>query len=238
MTFRPLPILTAATLVALAILIGLGVWQLERRAEKHALLDQIATRAATAPAPIEILLATGDYAAFRPATALGTFDNAKEAYVYTPRTDGGPTRQGFRVLTPFTLVSGGTILVDRGWVAEARKDPAARAKGQVEGETEIAGALRPPTKPGRFTPPPEPETRTFYVRDSTAIAEAQGLTTLSPLILEATSAAAEGPEPMVSAIDLPDNHLNYALTWFSLAVVLLVIYLRFHQVRGRLKFGR
>src|SRR5262245_21403804 len=98
--FRPFPILTAATIVALAILIGLGVWQLQRRAEKHALLDQIAARESAGAAPVEILFATGDYAAFRHATALGTFDHAKEAYVFAPRADGGPPRQGFRVLTP------------------------------------------------------------------------------------------------------------------------------------------
>ena len=68
MTFRPLPGLTVATLVALAILLGLGTWQLQRRAEKHALLAQIAARESMAPAPIEVLLPVGAYGAFRKAT--------------------------------------------------------------------------------------------------------------------------------------------------------------------------
>lgn len=236
--FRPLPFLTAATIVALAILIGLGTWQLQRRTEKHALLDQIASRESAGPAPVEILFPTGDYAAFRQATAQGTFDHAKEAYVFTPRSDTGPTRQGFRVITPFHLVSGGTILVDRGWVAEDHKAPATRAKGQTEGEIEIAGILRPSSKPATFTPPPEPATRTFYDRDSKAIADVLGVTLLRPLILESTTAVEGGPEPLPSHVDIPDNHLGYALTWFSLAVVLLVIYLRYHVVRGRLRITR
>jgi surfeit locus 1 family protein len=236
--FRPLPILTVATLAALTVLIGLGIWQLQRRAEKHALLDQIAARANAAPAPVEILFATGDYAAFRSATATGVFDHAKESYVYAPRADDGSTRPGFKVLTPFNLASGGTILVDRGWVAESEKQPATRAKGQVKGEHEVAGTLRPPAVPGTFTPPPDFSRRTFYVRDAPAIAKAAGITLLRPLILEATTRVDGGPEPLPSQINIPDNHLNYALTWFSLGLVLTVIYLRYHYDRGRLRFEK
>lgn len=238
MTFRPLPILTAATVVALAILIGLGTWQLQRRAEKHERLDQIAARSSAPAAPVEVLFAAGDYAAYRHATADGAFDHAKEAYVYAPRTDGGPTRQGFRVVVPFRLVSGGTILVDRGWVAEKLKDPASREAGQVEGDIEVTGTLRPSSEPGTFTPPPHIASRTFYRRDSAAIAAAVNETLLRTLVLEATSAIDGGPEPYPSDVNIPDNHLNYALTWYSLAVVLLIIYLRYHQVRGRLGFGK
>jgi len=236
-TFRPLPILTVATLLALAVLVALGSWQLMRRAEKHALLDQITVRMASGLAPVEILLATGDYAAYRPATALGTFDYDKQAYVYAPRTDGGPTRPGNKVITPFRLASGGTILVDRGWAPP--EWPEMRDKGfpDPEGEVEIEGIMRPSAKPGLFTPPPDLAKHVFYLRDSAAIAEAAGITLKSRLILEATKRQGD-PEPLTTELNVPDNHLNYALTWFSLAIVLLVIYLRFHYVRGRLTFGR
>jgi surfeit locus 1 family protein len=113
-----------------------------------------------------------------------------------------------------------------------------RKEGQFEDELEVTGTLRPPSTPSTFTPPPDLATRTFYLRDSAAIAAAIGVTLLRPLILEATSAIDGGPEPRTTEINIPDNHLNYALTWYSLAVVLLVIYLRFHQVRGRLRFGK
>lgn len=238
MVFRPLPVLTAFTLLALAVLIGLGVWQLQRRAEKHALLDQIASREGAAPAPVEILLSTGDYASYRAATATGAFDHAAEAYVYAPRSDAGPVRQGFKVLAPFQLASGGKILVDRGWIPSERKAPETRAKGQVEGETEIEGTLRPSAKPGDFTPAPDLATRTFYQRDSAAIAKALGLALASPLIFVASTRVEEGPEPLAAPVNIPDNHLNYALTWFALAIVLVVIYLRFHYMRDRLRFGR
>jgi surfeit locus 1 family protein len=234
--FRPLPILTVVSLVALALLIGLGTWQLQRRAAKHALLDQVEKRESMPPAPIEILLATGDYAAYRPATAFGRFDFAAQGLVHAPRSDGGPTRLGYKVITPFNLASGGTILVDRGWVpvewpAQERRVPESAA------EMEIEGKLRPPTPPGTFTPPGDEEMRVFYVRDSESIARAVAVTLKSTLILEATQRVGE-PEPLASELNIPDNHLQYALTWFGLAIVLLVIYLRYHYLRGRLKFTR
>lgn len=235
--FRPLPGLTVATLIALAVLIGLGTWQLQRRAEKHVQLDQIASRAKAAPAPIEILLGAGNYAAHRAATAQGTFDHAAESYVYAPRPNEGAARPGFKVIAPFRLASGGLVLVDRGWVTAERKSPDSRKPGQAEGEIEIAGRLRPSSRPGTFTPPPDAATRTFYQRDSTAIAKLHGLELTSPLILEATSKVEGGPEPLASELNIPDNHLQYAITWFALAVVLLIVYLSFHVSRGRLRIG-
>jgi surfeit locus 1 family protein len=237
MTFRPLPILTVATLVALAILISLGAWQLQRRAEKHALLEQIETRALAAPAAIEILLATGDYAAHRRATAQGAFIPGREAFVYAPRADKGPTVQGYKLVSAFALLSGGTILIDRGWVPAAwRERPATSAASA--GKIEIEGVLRPSSRPATFTPPPDLAKRTFFQRDTVAIGKVLNLSLATTLVFEATTRADGGPEPLPSAVNIPDNHLNYALTWFSLAMVLLVIYLRFHHVRGRLKFGR
>lgn len=236
--FRPLPGLTVATLIALSILIGLGTWQLQRRAEKHALLDQIASRQNAPPAPVEILLATGDYAAHRAATARGTFDHAAESYVYAPRPNEGAARPGFKVITPLRLSSGGLILVDRGWIDERHKLAASRKSGQTEGETEIEGRLRPSSRPSTFTPPPDAASSTFYQRDSQDIAKAQGLALASTLILEATTRVEGGPLPLASELNIPDNHLQYAITWFALAVVLVIIYLSFHAARGRLKVGR
>lgn len=236
--FRPLPGLTVATLIALAILIGLGTWQLQRRAGKHEQLDQIASRAGAAPAPVEVLLATGDYAAYRAATAQGTYDHAAESYVYAPRPNEGAARPGFKVITPLRLASGGLILVDRGWVAAGRKSPESRRTGQPEGETEIAGTLRPSSRPGTFTPPPDAATRTFYQRDGAAMAKLHGLELASLLILEAATKVEGGPEPLASQLNIPDNHLQYAITWFALAIVLVIVYLSFHVARGRLRVGR
>lgn len=236
MIFRPLPGLTIATLIALAILIGLGTWQLQRRTEKHALLAQIESRERAATAPVELLLPTGDYAAFRKATATGRFDNTREAYVFSPRSDNNMNQSGFRVITPLTLLGGDTILVDRGWVPQDHRDPATRPDGQPQDQVETAGVLRRSATGSSFTPPPDTVQHIFYSRNSKAIASHLGLKLKSPLILEATSEFPGGPEPLPSVTDIPDNHLNYALTWYSLALVLIVVYLRFHYSLGRFGF--
>ena len=234
--FRPLPGLTVATLFALAILLTLGTWQLQRRAEKHQMLAQIASRQAAPSVPVEILLPTGDYAAFRKATAMGQFDHAREAFVFAARTDHGPTQPGFKIITPFNLFSGDTILVDRGWVSNVRRDSQTRQQGQPPAQIEIEGVLQRPAKPTAFTPPPDAARRIFYARDSIAIAKALAINLKTPLIFEATSRSAGGPQPLVSTTAIPDNHLSYAITWYGLALVLIVIYLRFHFIQGRLKF--
>jgi surfeit locus 1 family protein len=92
--------------------------------------------------------------------------------------------------------------------------------------------------PGTFTPPPDLKSQVFYSRDSAAIAKAHGLLLRRPLILEAVSRVPGGPEPLPQALSIPDNHLSYAITWFSLGVVLIVIYFRYHYMRGRLRFSR
>jgi surfeit locus 1 family protein len=236
--FRPLPVLSVFALLALCVLIALGVWQLQRREQKHALLDQIAQRSSSPAEEVEILLATGDYAAFRTAIARGAFDHQREVFVFAPRSDKGPTLQGYKVLTPFHLTSGKTLLVDRGWIAASQKLPRTRAKGQIVGEVSIEGAFRPSSKPGVFVPDPDLKARIFFARDAAAIAKSTGVALSTTLILEAKTRTDGGPEPLSSAIDIPDNHLAYAITWFSLAIVLVVIYLRFHVVKGRLRFGR
>jgi surfeit locus 1 family protein len=232
--FRPMPGLTLAALVALAILIGLGTWQLQRRDEKHAMLAQIEARRTMTAVPVELILPVGDYAMYRPATATGTFTHDAEAYVSEARTDTGPTRPGVRVMTPFQLTSGDTILVDRGWVPEERRDPATRAEGQVSGVITIEGSFRRSAPGSAFTPPPDTRTRTWYRRNAPDIARALGLQLRTPLVFEAAGRVNGGPEPLPTAVRIPDNHLNYALTWYALAIVLVLVYLRYHATVGRL----
>lgn len=234
MYFRPLPGLTIATIISLAILLVLGTWQMQRRAEKHELLAQIEQRQSMPPAPIDLILPVGEYALFRPATATGQFLNASESYVIESRADTGPTRPGYRVLTPFRLTGGDIIIVDRGWVPADQKAPDTRKQGQVEGQTEIEGSFRKPAAESSFTPPPDLGTRTFYARSTLDIARQDALALRTPLVFEASSRAEGGPEPLPTAVNIPDNHLNYALTWYSLAVVLIAIYLIYHKQQGRL----
>lgn len=238
MHFRPLPVLSIVTLIALAILIGLGLWQLERREQKHALLAEISHRMIAPAESIEGLLINDSEAPFRHATAQGTFENAQESYVFAPRTDDTGVHLGYKVVTPLRLTASALVLVDRGWVPEEKRSSATRLKGQIDGPVSLRGLLRPTVSPGLFTPDPSLVEHIWYVHDIEAMAAAYGLKPATTLYLEASTSVPGGPIPTADVPELPDNHLQYALTWFALAIVLVVIYFVFHHARGRLRFRR
>ena len=238
MQFRPLPILTLVTVIALIVLVGLGFWQLERRDQKHALLAEMTHRMIAPAESFEALLINEDTATFRHATAEGTFENAQESYVFAPRNDDTGTHLGYKVITPLRLTAGALVMVDRGWVPQEKRDPLLRTKGQVETTVNVRGLLKPAASPGMFTPDPNLNDHIWYVHDIAAMAASFGLKPATTLYLEASTPTPGGPTPISDVPELPDNHLQYALTWFGLAIVLVVIYFVFHHSRGRLRFGR
>ncbi len=238
MHFRPLPVLSIVTLIALAILIGLGFWQLERRDEKHALIADITQRMIAPAESVETLLVDEVKAPFRHATAQGTFDNAHESYVFTPHSDDSGTHLGYKVITPLRLTASAVIFVDRGWVPEEKRTPAARINGQINGQVTVRGVLKSSTSPGWFTPEPNTVEHIWFVHDIAAMAAVHGIKPATMLYLEASMSVPGGPVPLSEMPEIPDNHLQYAITWFGLAIVLFVIYLVFHHSRGRLRFRR
>lgn len=213
---------TVMTVPALIILVALGVWQLERLGEKEALLADIAAGMAAAPAPLPATVGDPKVWSYRPVIVTGTFENAHEIYLYAPNLDGKP---GYHVLTPLVRNDAVPVLIDRGWVPLDRKDPESRAKGQILGAAAIAGIVRVPAGPGPFTPEPEADKRLWFAVDLGAMGAALGMP-LAPVIVEADDAANPGGYPVggQTRIDIPNNHLDYALTWFGLAAALAVIY--------------
>jgi surfeit locus 1 family protein len=113
-------------------------------------------------------------------------------------------------------------MVNRGFVPESRKDPATRPQGQIAGPVEIVGVMRWPEPPGLFTPAGDPAKNLWFSRDSTAIAQAKGVTPAAPFYVEQESPPAPGGLPRAGALQpsFPNNHLGYAITWYGLALVL------------------
>jgi surfeit locus 1 family protein len=224
--------LLVPALLAFAILLGLGTWQLQRKAWKEAL---IATLTQRAHAPPGALPGRAEWASldpqddeFRHVKFSATFDTAKEALVYAVpsafRSDvSGP---GYWMFTPARLPDGGIVMVNRGYVPEARKDPATRAQGQVAGVVDIVGIMRWPEAPGWFTPAAEPAKNLWFARDPLAIAAAKGLAPVAPFYVEQEAPTPPGglPHPAATEVHLRDEHLQYALTWFGLAIVLVVVF--------------
>ena len=139
-----------AALVALAILIGLGTWQLQRKAWKEDLIAQIETRAYGEPGAIipesEWPAWRADQDEFRKVRVTGTFLHEFEAPVYglaRGERQGAPI-QGYYVITPLKLASGAIVMVNRGFVPTDLRDPGSRLESQPVGEVTITGLVRAP----------------------------------------------------------------------------------------------
>jgi surfeit locus 1 family protein len=219
---------TALVLAAFAVLVGLGVWQLKRLGWKEALIAQIEARTKAPPitlAQAEALVRDGRDASYYRVTLDGRFHHAKELYLYAV-SDG---RVGWHVITPLETADGEMVLVDRGFVPDQFKDPATRASGQVENVVALTGIARAPDQQSLFTPDNEPKANRWFWRDLPSMARAMfpdGTIEVAPFFLEAEKGAVPGgwPEGGQTRLDIPNNHLQYAVTWFLLAAALLVIY--------------
>lgn len=221
---RRLLFLATFGLGGLALLLWLGVWQLDRLAWKQGLIAEIEARGAAAARPITG--AETDAADnHRRALATGAFAPESPLRYLTSQKGLGP---GFRLIHAFTLESGLRILVDRGFAPEAVAPRGGPAPAPPAGLQRLEGRLRWPREASFFTPDPNQAERLWFARDVASMADALDA---APLLLVLTppedgAAAPDAPrwpEPRTEAIDLPNNHLGYAITWFALAAVWLVM---------------
>jgi len=232
---------TVFAVAGVAILIGLGVWQLDRKAWKENLIATLNTRLARAP---EDLPPRANWLRFSPGVDEYTrvafpaeFLVGEEALVYTAGSSFRPDVQGvgYWVFAPARLAGGSIVIVDRGFVPLDRKDPATRAQGAPSGSVEIVGVMRWPETRGLFTPDDDPNTNVWYLRDPKAMVAAKKWDSAAPFYIEQESPVPPGglPKPGRLAISLPDDHLQYALTWFGLALGLAGVYVTW--LAGRLR---
>lgn len=221
-----------AALVALAILIGLGAWQLQRKAWKENLISQIETRAHGEPGPIVPEAEWASWSAeqdeFRKVRVTGTFLHRFEAPVYglAPGQRRGAPAQGYYLLTPLRLASGAIVVINRGFVPTELRDPASRPESQPEGEVTVTGLVRAPEERNVFTPDNDPARNRWFARDPQAIAAAHGLERVAPFLIDADAAPNTGgwPKGGQTPLDLPNNHLQYAFTWFGIALTLVGVF--------------
>jgi surfeit locus 1 family protein len=145
---------------------------------------------------------------------------------------------GFWVVTPFDTVDGYTVLINRGFVSPMHRDPVTRPQGQIEGVTTVTGLVRMSESGGAYLRANEPAADRWYSRDVGAIASARGLTDVAPYFIDAdASESLNGDAPIggLTVIAFANNHLQYALTWFALALMVAggaVLVLR-HEWRWR-----
>jgi surfeit locus 1 family protein len=230
--FRPRLWPSLATLAALVVLLALGTWQVERLQWKVGLIAQ---RTAQLAAPPEVLpVHSDDWAVwdFRKVSTSGRLRHDLEQLFGASTHDG---QLGHHLLTPLVREDGSALLVDRGWVPADRAHPAARREGQIEGQVTVTGIARyrGDEPAGWFTPANQPENLMWFSYDLPALEQALGLPLL-PVVVEADDRPNPGGLPIggQTRIALPNNHLQYALTWYGLALTLLGVYVAFSLRRG------
>ena len=226
--------LSVVSLLVVASLASLGFWQLRRLAWKEALIGEVETRAKAPAAPLDAdwsaLSAENDE--YRHVTLSGAFAKGPSAYLFAtplhPRP--GDDAPGYLVITPLLLADGRIALVNRGFIGA---DRAARLEKDDNmapiAPVTISGLLRFDEAPRWFQPADDVAKRIFYTRTVAAIAHSLAMPHAAPFILDADAdAPVAGPEAGQTRIAFPNNHLEYALTWFGLAgawVVVAGIYL-------------
>ena len=215
---------------AIACLIGLGTWQVERLHWKEGLLAKIDSRIHAAPltlAEVERRLAGDGDIEYLTVGVAGTFLNGAERHFFS--TWQGAS--GYDVFTPLSLDDGRIVFVNRGFVPYDRKDPATRASGQLGGRRTVTGLARKPPaeKPSSLLPDNDPAKNIFYWKDLAAMRASAGLppgARVLPFFIDAGAEPANPgglPQGGVTIIDLPNNHLQYALTWYGLAAALAAV---------------
>ena len=192
-----------------AILLWLGTWQVQRLAWKEGLLAEIDSRIAAAPVPLP---ATADpiLERYLPVSTQGTFEDSTLRVLISVKREG----PGYRLISPFVTQTGRRILLDRGWIGV--EDPLPPAP---QGVVRVVGNLHWPQEIDSYTPDPDIAGNTWFAREVPVMATELNTEDLLIVVREA-SYPDEGVTPLpVDTSGIPNDHLQYAITWFSLAFI-------------------
>jgi surfeit locus 1 family protein len=233
---RDLILLCALTAIAFSMLVGLGLWQLSRLEWKQSLTTRIEER--MSEKPVTLADAQQAWKKNRDVEYLrlsfnGQFRHDGEAHYFTVIK----SKTGWRVITPFETTSGQIVMVDRGFIPAAKKDPRTRAQGQVEGQQTVIGLARATGIKGTFSPETSLEKNNWFWRDLNGMAEANlpasDRARVMPFFVEQEVSNIPGgwPRGGVTRVKLSNRHLQYVFTWFGLAAALLGVFVV--HLRGR-----
>lgn len=230
LAFRPRLVPTLFTVPSFILLIGLGVWQLQRLHWKEGLVAQRNAAVAAAPVSPPQTLEQARGHEFHPIVAEGAFENDKELLLAATSDEGDA---GYQIVTPLVMNDGRTMFVNRGFVPSELKDRSKRTAGELSGVVRVVGLLRvpPAKKPSFFLPDNRPDLNLWFWVDLPAMARQDDIANPTPFYIDADKTPNPGgwPKGGVTRLELPNNHLQYAITWFSLAIALVVIYVLYHR---------
>ncbi len=221
------------TVIAIPIVLlclGLGSWQVQRLFWKEGLIAERAAAVAAPPVSAAAISSAGPNLEFHHVFDEGVLLNDREIFLGAT-SEGGAS--GYQILTPLKEPGGRIIFINRGFIPADLKTRAKRMAGEPAGPVRIDGLLRlPPTgRPNWFLPDNRPDLNYWFWVDLPAMAVAEGLGHVAPFYIDADATPNPGgwPKGGVTRLILPNDHLQYAITWFSLAVAMIVIYVLFHR---------
>ena len=218
-------------------MLALGTWQLQRKAWKESLIASLNAQLAAPPIALpppaswpQLDPARDEY---RRVKFRAQYENGTEALVYASasafRPDVNSLGTGYWVFVPAKLPDGAVVAVNRGFVPIDAWNATARAATQISGDVEITGVMRWPDVAQWFTPKPDPAHNLWFLRDPAAIAAAKGWPKVASFYVEQELpvSPAGWPKPGKLVVSLPNDHLQYAITWYGLALVLVVVFVAY-----------
>ncbi len=217
---------------AFLVLLGLGTWQVQRLFWKEGLIAERHAAVTAPPVDLPLSLEAARPLEYHRVRVTGRLANDRELYLGATSPNGHP---GYQVITPLRRADGSSILVNRGFIPQERKAPDSRAAGELDGEVTVTGLLRlpPAGKPHWFIPANSPERNYWIYVDVPAMAAAAHVDRVLPFYVDADATPNPGGLPIggQTPIELPNDHLQYAITWYALAAGLAVIYILFIRRR-------
>ena len=211
-----------------ALFIYLGTWQMHRLGEKEALIAAVEQRSHLAPEPLPpatewTSLVPADFD-FRPVSLTGHFvpDQTIEVFTSLSETKGMYSGPGYWVVVPFALDSGGTVLVNRGYVPEPRGADFANDPATPAGTVTVIGLARQPEEINSFTPAADAAKRIEWVRNPARLANLldPALAPVAPLYVDLPAGEAEAlPQGGETVMAFPNRHFEYAMTWYAFALI-------------------
>lgn len=224
---RPRPVPLIMSLAAFVLMMGLGIWQLQRLEWKEGLIANIEKTQNERPSeilPPDTELQNHPFARY---LVSGSFLNEHEFHL---AARDYMAQRGYHILTPFRMDDGRIILLNRGWVPQEKKKAETRPESLIEGPTTQLIRLRPDKDRNYFTPDASPKDNLWFWKNL------EGMEKYSGLVLTPVTADVLGeqsmehlPIPLEDKMILRNDHLGYALTWFMVGIAVAIIFIVYHR---------
>tara|TARA_B100001564_G_C20652949_1_gene677757 strand:- start:894 stop:1631 length:738 start_codon:yes stop_codon:yes gene_type:complete len=238
--FKPVFWPTVFFVFSFIILVSLGTWQVKRLIWKNDLISFYLKQSTNNIINLHKENFVSEEIEYRKVRLTGKFLNKKEVHITGKTYEGNA---GFHVVTPFLMQNGNYVLVNRGWVSENYKEAKSRSFSLINEETSVIGLIRYPQKKGYFVPENEPDNGFWFTIKPTEIKKHLKIDKETFIIKFYVDALRQEkkinlPIGIKEKINIRNQHLSYAITWYSLAIVLMIIYLSYHYSEGKLRIRK